>query len=159
MLWRGYWKANASRLWSKQYERKGIVLVVGTLRRWKNMKFCLLLVSWPWKCKSRSCVWLFATPWTTQSMEFSRPEYWSGELFPSSGIELGSPALQVNSLPTELSGKPVALIDLRLGGRGRDIFIHLPFFCAAYKLFVGLHELEGCYWCSPERWSSWLGWA
>ena len=25
-----------------------------------------------------SCVWLFATPWTIQSMEFSRPEYWSG---------------------------------------------------------------------------------
>ena len=29
-----------------------------------------------WKSFSR--VWLFATPWTTQSMEFSRPEYWSG---------------------------------------------------------------------------------
>ena len=22
--------------------------------------------------------WLFVTPWTIQSMEFSRPEYWSG---------------------------------------------------------------------------------
>ena len=30
------------------------------------------------KWKSLSRVWLFATPWTTQSMEFSRPEYWSG---------------------------------------------------------------------------------
>ena len=27
--------------------------------------------------KSLSCVWFFATPWTIQSMEFSRPEYWS----------------------------------------------------------------------------------
>ena len=27
---------------------------------------------------SESHVWIFATPWTTQSMEFSRPEYWSG---------------------------------------------------------------------------------
>ena len=27
---------------------------------------------------SLSCVQLFATPWTVQSMEFSRPEYWSG---------------------------------------------------------------------------------
>ena len=27
-----------------------------------------------------------ATPWTIQSMEFSRPEYWSGEPFPSLGI-------------------------------------------------------------------------
>ena len=46
------------------------------------------------------------------SMEFSRPEYWSGYSFPSPadlpkpGIELGSPALQVDSLPTELWGKP-----------------------------------------------------
>ena len=31
-----------------------------------------------WKSKSLSRVRLFATPWTTQSMEFSRPEYWSG---------------------------------------------------------------------------------
>ena len=46
-------------------------------------------------------------------MEFSRTEYWSEEPFPSPvdlpnpGIELGSPALQADSLPTELSGKPV----------------------------------------------------
>ena len=26
---------------------------------------------------------LFATTWTTQFMEFSRPEYWSGQPFPS----------------------------------------------------------------------------
>ena len=31
-----------------------------------------------WKWKSLSCVRLFATPWTIQSTEFSRPEYWSG---------------------------------------------------------------------------------
>ena len=46
------------------------------------------------------------------SMEFSRPEYWSGQSFPSTGdlpnlvIKPRSPALQVDSLPTELSGKP-----------------------------------------------------
>ena len=33
------------------------------------------------KWKLLSHVWLFATPWTIQSMEFSRPEDWSGELF------------------------------------------------------------------------------
>ena len=27
------------------------------------------------KCKSLSCVWFFATPWTIQSMKFSRPGY------------------------------------------------------------------------------------
>ena len=53
-----------------------------------------------------------ATPCTIQSMEFSRPEYWSGWPFPSPGdlpnlgIELGSPALQVDSLPAEPQGKP-----------------------------------------------------
>ena len=40
---------------------------------------------------------------------FSRQEYWSGLPFPSPGdlelgIELGSPALQVDSLPSELPG-------------------------------------------------------
>ena len=47
------------------------------------------------------------TPWTIQSMEFSRPEYWSGEPFPSPGdlpnpgMEHRFPALQVDSLPAE----------------------------------------------------------
>ena len=46
----------------------------------------------------------FATPWTIQSMEFSRPEYCNGKPFPSPRdlpnpeIEPRSPALQVNSL-------------------------------------------------------------
>ena len=50
-------------------------------------------------------------------MEFSRPEYWSGGpyLIPSPGIRLESPALQTDFLPTELSGKPMALIDLKSG--------------------------------------------
>ena len=57
-----------------------------------------------------------ATPWIIQSMEFSRPEYWSGQPIPSPGdlldplIELGSPALQVDSLPPELSGKPLFIL-------------------------------------------------
>ena len=45
-------------------------------------------------------------------MEFSRQEYWSGLPFPSPGdlpnpeIEPRSPALQIDSLPTEPQGKP-----------------------------------------------------
>ena len=45
------------------------------------------------------------------SMGFPRQEYWSGLLFlsprdlPDPGIRLGSPALQVDSLPSEPSGK------------------------------------------------------
>ena len=50
----------------------------------------------------------FFTSWATREAQ----EYWSGYPIPSPvvlpdlGIELGSPALQVNSLPTEISGKP-----------------------------------------------------
>ena len=63
-----------------------------------------------WKLLSR--LWLFATPWTIQSTEFSRAEYWSRLPFPSPGdlpnpgIELRSPALQADSLPAEPQGKP-----------------------------------------------------
>ena len=47
-------------------------------------------------------------------MEFSRPEYWHGQPFPSRGdlpnpgIEPGSPAMQADSLSTELRGKPLS---------------------------------------------------
>jgi len=44
------------------------------------------------KWKSLSHVWLFATLWTIQSMECSRPEYWNGWPFPSPG-ELPNPGL------------------------------------------------------------------
>ena len=63
-----------------------------------------------WKLLSR--VWLLATPWTIQSMEFSRPEYWSGQPFtspgdlPNPGIKPRSPILQADSLPAETPGKP-----------------------------------------------------
>ena len=57
------------------------------------------------------------TPWTVihqapLSMGFPRQEYWSGLPFPSPGdlphpgIKPGSPALLVESLPTEPPGKP-----------------------------------------------------
>ena len=64
-----------------------------------------------------SRVQLFATPWTVAlqaplSMKFSRQEYWSGLPFPSPGdlpdpgIKSRSPALQADTLPSELQGKP-----------------------------------------------------
>ena len=52
------------------------------------------------------------TPLPIQSMEFSRPEYWSGYPFPSPGdfpnpgIKPRSSALQADSLPAEPQGKP-----------------------------------------------------
>ena len=61
------------------------------------------------------------TPWTIAhqaplSTGFSRQEYWSGLKFPSPGylshpgIKPGSPALQADSLLTELQGKCHRLI-------------------------------------------------
>ena len=61
----------------------------------------------------------FVTLWTearqaSLSMGFSRQEYWSGLPFPppgdlcDPGMELRSPALQADFLPTELQGKPFA---------------------------------------------------
>ena len=58
---------------------------------------------------------LFATPWTVAcktplSMEFSREEYWSGfptpRDLPDPGIKPRSPALQADSLPSEIPMKP-----------------------------------------------------
>jgi len=46
-------------------------------------------------------------------MEFSRQQYWSELPFPTPvdlpnpGVELGSPAFQADSLPSEPPGKPV----------------------------------------------------
>ena len=65
---------------------------------------------------SQSCPTL-CDPWTVAyqappSVGFSRQAYWSGLPFPppgdlpDPGSELGSPALQADSLPTELPGKP-----------------------------------------------------
>ena len=69
--------------------------------------------------KSLSHVRLFVTQWSVahqapQFMGISRQEYWSGLPFPSPGdlpdpgIELGSPALQTDALPSEPPGKPQA---------------------------------------------------
>ena len=64
-----------------------------------------------------SHVWHFATSWTVTwqaplSMEFSRPEYWSGlpcpppRNLPNPRIKPRSPTFQVDSLPSEAPGKP-----------------------------------------------------
>ena len=60
------------------------------------------------------------TPWTVAcqaplSMGFSRQDYWRRLSFPSPGdlpdpgINPGSPALQADSLLTELQGKPIIM--------------------------------------------------
>ena len=68
---------------------------------------------------TKSCL-TFVTPWTVAcpaplSMGFPRQEYRSGLPFPTPGdlpdpgIKLSSPALQADSLPSELQGNPVCL--------------------------------------------------
>ena len=63
------------------------------------------------KWKLLSCVPLLETPWSIQSMEFYRAEYWSGQPIsspgdlPNQGIEPRSPTLLADSLPAELPGK------------------------------------------------------
>ena len=66
--------------------------------------------------QNRQDRWSCGALQSVQSMEFSRPEYWCAWPFPSPGdlsspgVEPGSPALQADSLPTELSGKPYILL-------------------------------------------------
>ena len=74
-------------------------------------------------------------------MGFSRQEYWSGLSFPSPGdlpypgIELGSPALQVPSLPSDIAGKPLSGSNLMFSAATWDQFHFL--------IFVGLTDSHG----------------
>ena len=83
------------------------------------------------KVKSLSRVQLFEIPWPAAfqaplSMGFSRQEYCSGLPFPSpgdlpnSGIEPGSPTLQVDTLPSKPQGKPITLADFYFKGGSSD---------------------------------------
>ena len=65
----------------------------------------------------------FETLLTTQSMELSRPEYWSGQPFsspgdlPNPGIEPRSPALHVDSSPAEPQEKGTIIHGWSVGFR------------------------------------------
>ena len=87
---------------------------------------------------TKSCLTV-VTPWTVAcqvplSMGFSRQEYWNGLPFlspgdfPDSGIEPGSPALQADSLPTELQGKSTIMYVFY-------VFVPTTVFCSC-KFFI-----------------------
>ena len=67
----------------------------------------LVALSCPTLCDPMNC-----SPSNSSSMDFSEQECWSGLPFPSPGalpdpgIEPKPPALQADSLPSELPGKP-----------------------------------------------------
>ena len=66
------------------------------------LKTCLTkLTITKWKQKLLRHVQLFATPWTIQSMEFYRPECWSGLPCPPPG-DLPNPGIKPRS-PTQVS--------------------------------------------------------
>ena len=77
-------------------------VIIGGFFSFPNL-FCSVKVA-------ESCSML-CNPMDYTVIEFSRPEYWSGKLFPSPGdlpnlgIEPRSPTLQADSLPAEPQGK------------------------------------------------------
>ena len=77
-----------------------------------SITFEFMIFCYPSVHQSLGYVRLSAIPWTVKSMEFSRPEYWSGQPFPSPGdlpnpgIKSRFPTLQADSRPAEPSGKP-----------------------------------------------------
>ena len=85
------------------------MMTVGII--FKIFSFTFQLSLW----KSLSHVQLFTTPWTLyspwnspgQNTGVGKPFPSPGDL-PNPGIELGSPALQADSLTTEISGKPIS---------------------------------------------------
>ena len=77
-----------------------------------NMHFSLrcasaLCLKWKWKWKSLSHIWLFKTPWTPWILQ-ARILEWVAFPFSRGPSQprnrMGSPALQVDSLPTKLQG-------------------------------------------------------
>ena len=73
------------------------------------------------------------TPWTVAcqvplSMGFSKQEYWSGLPFPSPGdlpdpgIKHRTPAMQADSIPTELPGASQIYVFTRASSSAQDLY-------------------------------------
>ena len=92
LAWRIPWTEEPDRLWSIGLQSRTQLkqLSMNCLVRYQNMKHLPLKVypTWKWTLKWKSLirVQLFVTPWTIQSMEFSRPEYLVGSLSFLQGI-------------------------------------------------------------------------
>ena len=99
--------------------------------------------------------WLFATPWTVEcqaplSMGCSRQEYWSGlpfsspEGLPDLGTEPEFPALQADSLPSELQGRSILYTYLAKCTLFNEITLNLGFskvYACCWHYFKGIFHL------------------
>ena len=80
--------------------------------------------------------------WTIKSMEFSRPEYWSWSSnvspadLPNPGMEPGSPALQEDSLPTELFRKGPGCEDAIANPRLKRAYVLNLFYLISSKYHI-----------------------
>ena len=127
-----FWKSQQERLWdvlrnTRYLETNGRKQVMRKEGKSSIIHACTLLES-PSQSRFIECVLshfshvrFFVTLWTvarqaTLSMGLSRQEYWSGLPcpplgdLPDPGIEPRSPALQADSLPSELQGKLTLII-------------------------------------------------
>ena len=112
-----------------------------------------------WFAQSLSCVWLFVTPLTVAhqaplSMDFSSQAYWSGLTCPppgdlaNPGIEPRSPALQLDSLPSEPPGKPLWYTSWP---RWTIWFQKCPFVCFGFLPRIRLlTTIFSTYFCFPS---------
>ena len=109
------------RLWLSSCLRNGVCmglekwLLSWVLPRCIRCNACCILshFSHVWLCNTVACQ-------APLYMKFSRQEYWMGCYFllqdlPDAGIELGSPALQARSLPSELQGSPQCQMQRQAG--------------------------------------------
>ena len=110
---------NKSSTWGKSAPINHVLAVTGSLSFHLEGGFTLCVCVCVFVCVSCSVIsdssgphGLYVARQALLSMGFSRQEYWSGLPFPSPGdlpdrgVKLGSPALQVNSLPSEPPQKP-----------------------------------------------------
>ena len=102
------------------------------------------------------------TPWTVAhqaplSMGFSRQKYWSGLPFhfpgnlPNPGIKPGSPACQVDSLPSELvflsslfKDRPCCVEVFQEGPFTLDTWLWISGPCGLWGFDICIHSWEGC---------------
>ena len=95
-----------------------------TVRAFNPVSYIIYLIILKWKLFSHAR--LFATPRTMESMEFSRPEYWSGYPFPSPGHH---PNLDMETRSTHMEGQFFTAEQLAILLEFNSAIEHRAFYC------------------------------